>query len=100
MFVGLSDLCDRAYNQNRAHIIMSRMNRSSHSLTPDEFHQINMVDILTSLRDLFPGCSVNYSVRSSVTGVDGKEHDVTTGAVHIFPSLRQRREEVIVIDWS
>jgi hypothetical protein len=106
------DLCDRLYyenslynenrlyNERRAQIIMSRMNRSSHSHTPDEFYVNNMVDILTSLRDLFPGCAVNYSVRSFATSVDGKEHDVTTGAAHIFPTLRQRREEVIVVDWS
>jgi len=79
----------------------SRGIRPPHSLTPDEFYVINMVDILSSLRDLFPGCAVNYSVRSFARGHDGKEHDVSTFDAAVLPLLsRQRREEVIVIDWS
>jgi hypothetical protein len=73
----------------------------SNTQTHDEFHVTNMVDILTSLRDLFPGCTVNYSVRSFARGHDGQEHDVSTFDAAVLPLLsRQRREEVIVVDWS
>jgi len=97
----LLNLSDSLYNERRAQIIRSRMNHSSHSLTHDEFHVTNMVDILSSLRDLFPGCAVNYSVRSFARGQDGKEYDVSTFDTAVLPLLsRQRREEVIVIDWS
>ena len=67
---------------------------------PEQFHITCIEDLLASLRGLFPGCTIAHTVRSFATGVDGKEHDVTTGAAHIFPILRQRREEVIVVDWS
>jgi len=80
-----------------------RMNRLPHSntLTHDEFYVTNMVDILSVLRDLFPGCAVNYTVRSFARGQDGKEYDVSTFDAAVLPLLsRQRREEVIVVDWS
>lgn len=97
----LSDLCDRAYMERRAQIVMNRMSRHSKTLTNDEFHITNMEDILASLRDLFPGCAVNYSVRSFARGQDGKEYDITTLDASVIPFVtRQRAEEVITVDWS
>jgi len=93
------DIVTNIYNSAKT-VAETTAQKSYSYAIPDQFHITCIEDLLASLRGLFPGCTIAHTVRSFATGVDGKEHDVTTGAAHIFPILRQRREEVIVVDWS
>jgi hypothetical protein len=63
----------------------------------------NMEGILTSLRSLFPDCSVEYKKVSMATGRDGKEYDISVLDDKLRPFIdvnRARITENIVIDWS
>jgi hypothetical protein len=66
---------------------------------PDPFHIKNMPDILTGLRDLFPGCSVSHTLLCQAK--DGKLYDVATLDEAVLPFVdRALDQSYIVIDWS
>lgn len=68
---------------------------------PHNFPNGDLVTLIESLRDLFPGCTVEHRIRSVVLDMDGKVHDNTmTGIPHNIPILKERPVDVIVVDWS
>lgn len=63
----------------------------------------NVDDILSHLRSLFPGCSVEYKKVSMAMGRDGKEYDISNLDDKLRPFIdtaRAQIKEYIIIDWS
>jgi hypothetical protein len=66
-----------------------------------EFSIANIDDILSGLRELFPGCSVEFKSVTMARGPDGQMHDVSTldPKAMMFMSHTQITQ-CITIDWS
>ena len=64
---------------------------------------VNMEEILTHLRTLFPDCLIEYKKVSLAMGKDQKEYDISTLDERIRPFIDLNQlwtNEYIVIDWS
>jgi len=65
----------------------------------DPFFLANMPDILSGLRQLFPGCTVTHSLLCQ--GTDGKLYDISTLDDKVLPFVNRALDRsFIVIDWS
>lgn len=78
-------------------------NRTSVDEPVPEFHRVNMSDILSELRVLFPDCTVELTTMT--TGRDGKKYDISKMDEKIIPYVfpqhfKKVTQECIVIDWS
>lgn len=70
-----------------------------HQTSSDPFYLENMAHILSSLRDLFPDCTVSHSTLSQ--GTDGKFYDISTLDEKVLPFINRALDKsFIVIDWS
>ena len=98
-------------NYNSVHIPSSTpySNLHLHSLQSIPFQinkdyiMVNMDEILTRLRSLFPECSVEYKKVSMARGRDGKDYDISNLDEKLRPFIdttRAETNEYIVIDWN
>jgi hypothetical protein len=63
----------------------------------------NMDEIIQNLRNLFPGCVVEYKSVTFVTGNDGKHYDLSTLDEKLKPFINMRSQQTtnsIIIDWT
>lgn len=58
----------------------------------------NMAEILSSLQNLFPGCSVEYTKLSR--GHDGKMYNISKMDEKYRMLVTQQSHDYIVVDWS
>jgi len=68
-----------------------------------DYIMVNMDEILTRLRSLFPECSVEYKKVSMARGRDGKDYDISNLDEKLRPFIdttRAETNEYIVIDWN
>ena len=62
-----------------------------------------MDEIVKTLRDLFPGCYIEYKSITTVTGNDGKQYDLSTLDEKLKPFINMRSQQTtnsIIIDWT
>ena len=81
-------------------IYMFDMNRAGHH---QGFLITNMDEIVKTLRDLFPGCYIEYKSITTVTGNDGKQYDLSTLDEKLKPFINMRSQQTtnsIIIDWT
>jgi hypothetical protein len=63
----------------------------------------NMDEIIKTLRELFPGCYIEYKTVTTVTGNDGKQYDLSTLDEKLKPFINMRSQQTtnsIIIDWT
>ena len=63
------------------------------------FYEKNKDDIISSLKTLFPDCSIDYKMLSR--GNDGKMYDITNIDEKMRPFINRQHDQAhIVVDWS
>ena len=68
-----------------------------------EFHKTNMAEIISRVKSLFPDCSVEHKMLTTVTARDGKKYDISKVDDSNISHIKGRPTEIgeyIVVDWS
>ena len=74
-------------------------NRQYNVYASDPFYIVNMRDILSSLQELFPACTVSNSTLSK--GTDGNFYDISSLDEKVLPFINRALDQsFIVVDWS
>ena len=68
-----------------------------------EFYKTNMAEIISRVKSLFPDCSVEHKMLTTVTARDGKKYEISKVGDSNISVIKGRPAEIgeyIVIDWS
>jgi len=68
-----------------------------------EFYKTNMAEIISRVKSLFPDCSVEHKMLTTVTAKDGKKYDISNVDDSNIVHIKRRPTEIveyIIVDWS
>jgi hypothetical protein len=68
-----------------------------------EFHKTNMAEIISRVKSLFPDCSVEHKMLTTVTARDGKKYEISKVDKDNTSDIRGGLTEIgeyIIVDWS